>query len=699
MDIVLGSAQPSRSYASAMDTISSDMQSSRGYTSTMDIAKWNIDYLIDACDTKKLVIPQFQRRRDWSLQQENELIETLKFNNISIGVLQLYKLNGNRFLLIDGLHRVTTLGKYYRNPYAFEVAKTATSKIRAEMIKIYGKTYDSDSLKKICDGWFCFDNLGSYANIMLYKSSEKRPDTSKSLEKIVSFIADRKSKTIHDLKKFILSKTREFALSLCISDSIIPVIFNAGDESILPLLYKRINQNGTPLTACDVLASSWYLGDKITVNNKKIVTYIQKHYEDMKQENNNMDIYSKPNEGPGCVVYTVYEYIIGLKKYIFDKYSNTFLQYITDKEYMFKLLSCCFFNDISKPSIAKLKEKIIEICEPSDRDELDILEKKLVRCFDFVTEILDPIIVFDAIFSTKEIGEKHKTKLLIKEIPFLVAFTTLVYKCLDQIEKSKNYYKKLFIMHILFDVLSDTNHNIKNLKAMVINKKYLSKIDKQKFCNYFDEFVNSQIENPLNNDRICNKTQMILLVNKLINSDNDGCEYTYISHIVLKNKLDEYNKECVENGLNMVSVNSLGNLCLYSDDDDNDKKIKDALYKYFENNNMSEEYIYNNIICLGNDVDYGEYNDLVQQQEVSEKQYNDFLRLRCNQIKQNITEKYSDCFVNVNSNANANVSNTNIDEVKKVCEKNLDDVVLDDTKMTPIKFKINKSNKKLLYKN
>jgi len=646
----------------------------------MNIEKWDIETLIDACSSKpkghkKLKIPKFQRRREWKSYQEDELIETMKSNQISIGVLQLYKLDFEKkmeiYLLVDGLHRVTTLSKYFKNPFSFGRTKKLIDNIANEIVQKYEKSYDKDELKKLCDKWFNEKNLESYQEFVVDKTYSDS-DKSDYLEKIISKLSDKKDKD--NMCKMFKTKTKVLRDSMDISKSIIPVILNVGDISILPILFKRINQNGTPLTPCDVLAAKWYASDKIEVKNKDIVECIKTYYSDMRSENNGMEIYNNDNDNN--TMFTTYEYIIGLKRYLFDQFEDTFLEHITNKEFMFKLLSCCFFGNMSKKSIERIREKITE-------ENLSELEKKLEWSIKFVADALDPIIIFKT-------GDK--CKILIREVPIILGLITLSYKYKTQIEKNKDYYKKIFQMNLLNDKISETNFNTQIIKSILKNKKYLSRVHKEEFIGKFNGYISNGIKQRGKNDKITTLSQFVLMFVKNIKDNSEEYE---LGNIVLKKKINEFNKE---NKGKQLPLNFLGNLCLYGYSEEK-RKPKETIVEYLNKQNISDNDIYENVLYMGENIDY---DDIIQQQEITEKYYIQFLKVRSGKIRDIIINEYKKCFVDENNNEeekNPNIdpdSNEGSDDESN--EENESDGGSDnesdneENEKQPVKIKINKDS-------
>ena len=642
----------------------------------MDIYKWSIEDLIDACSSKpsgkkKMEIPKIQRRREWKPCQEDDLIETMKLNKISIGILQVYKIdtikksNGEEvdvYLLADGLHRATTLVKYFNNPFCFERTQKLVGNITKDIIGKYQKSYNKDDIEKLCTNWFSFKKLGCYQDFVVDKIfNESYEDLKTAIGKLVNK-SDKES-----VAKYFLEKTRDLSKDINISKSIIPIMLN-DDIATLPTLFKRINQNGTPLTACDVLAATWYNNEKLEIKNKKIIECIADHYNELKSENNNMDIYTENNDGNK---YTVYEYVIGLKRLLFDKYSDTLLPQIKDKEFIFKLLACCYFEDISKKSIFRITEKL-------KKQNLTDLENKLDWSLSFITKLLDPIIL------TKM---ETSTKLLIKEVPIFLSIITMIYKNKDRIEKNEKYFGDLLLMHLLNDKIADLNFSAKIISAIVKDKKYMGRIDKNEFIERINRYFADGFKVPPKKDRMSNTSQLILSVLRHIKcgDEYDNMEF---GHVISKKIMMDFNKD----EKTYLSLNTLGNLCMYPTGGAT-KKPTESLVAYLTEQGKDDTDIYDNYLFLGNNI---EYDDIVQRQELTEKFYLKFLKFRTTEMKKILLSAYDKCFSgeDVESNNSDDESNSELssESESESSENQSSSSDSDDGAKKPTKIKINKKS-------
>lgn len=575
----------------------------------MEVKGFTINEIIDACrqkpeGNKKLQIPNFQRRRVWDFNKEDELIDTLKSTTISIGALNIWKIGSlneiDNYLLVDGLHRVTTLTKYYDDPFCFQRTKKLILNIIKDTVDAY-QTYKAEDIDTCCKKWFSKEMLGDYSDFIESKGYAEKKD---ELREIVKTIADKKDKD--SMTKFIMDKTKELVKNMDISKSIIPVILNVGTIDDLALLFKRINQNGSPLSLCDVLAAVW-INSKIKIQNTEIVECISDHYKDLKHENNNMEIYMIGDEK----TYNIYEYMIGLKRYLLKKYENTFLGLIKDKEFIFKLVACCYYEDVTKKSIEKLNTTLIG-------ENLNELEKKLEFAIQFVSNTFDKIVIFDK-------------NLLIKEIPIYIALITLSFNNMHKILKREKYYSDLFVINLLNDKLSDTTFNMKIIKLVVTNKKYMNKIYKAEFIEKMNRFISDGSKFFGKHDlKPTVATKIILqIIQHFNNPEYDSKFGNIIPKKVILGKSDKID-QC---------VNCIGNVCLYPIFDP-DRKPTQTIVNYLETHNFDDNAIETNITFLDGESKFD--NILTKSNDFDKNKYKEFTKFRAKKIKEILLNIYKD---------------------------------------------------------
>lgn len=104
-------------------------------------ATWTVEELVDATSasprgSKKVTIPEFQRRLVWPRRKQEGLIKSIK-NGFPFGSLLVYKDNSaadsvESYKLIDGLQRTQTLRQYSSHPNS----AFSTSDLSDELVEI-----------------------------------------------------------------------------------------------------------------------------------------------------------------------------------------------------------------------------------------------------------------------------------------------------------------------------------------------------------------------------------------------------------------------------------------------------------------------------------------------------------------------------------------------------------------------------------
>lgn len=117
-----------------------------------------ISTIIDNPDYK--FSTDYQRRQRWSIEKQSRLIESFLMN-IPVPPIFLYETNYSEYEVIDGVQRLTAIGKFYKD----EIKLTGLT----EWKELNGFTYSQlpSRLKRI------LDNKTLYFNILLQEKSEK----------------------------------------------------------------------------------------------------------------------------------------------------------------------------------------------------------------------------------------------------------------------------------------------------------------------------------------------------------------------------------------------------------------------------------------------------------------------------------------------------------------------------------------------
>lgn len=623
----------------------------------VDVIKLSLDDLIDACShnpsgNRKFIIPAIQRLSVWKSYQKDELIDTMKSGKISVGALQLFRCDKighyDTFLLVEGLHRTRTLIEYCQNPFNFTRTKNLIKNIINELNDKFSQTLEDQKLIELGNKWFCLEMLGNYQKFVIDKEF---PEKYNILNDLIKTYVENKNAKI-EIKEFIKNKTKSLSSDLNISKGVIPIIINSGNiETDLPLLFKRINNNGTPLSATEILATIWYNAPKLQIKNPKIIEHINNHYAKMRKENNNMDIYKNNNN-----LYSVYEYIIGLKEFLFEKYLNTFFGKIKDKNFISKLLACCFFGDITDASIEKIKDKI-------KSNELDQFENKLISSIDFVIDSINNIICIKT--------PRNPVKLLCIDNNLMIGLIALVFRNHKLIFQKKKYYQKLFQIRFINDNLSDIKYNSKSVSNIVTNQTYITPVYKNEFVEKLNRFISEQSDTKFVNDKLIVLTQILLNITKTIKwndySENHSETITF-EHIINASDLTQYSKD-----KNIkLQINCLGNYYIL-DKQESRRKKSETLLSYFKNQGISDDDVNDKYLFMNDLSTLYQVSD-----ELTDKKYIKFIKTRSEYIKNIIVKEY-DKYFKSDDELNDDLDEELNDELDKKNKKNKDEDDNDDS--------------------
>lgn len=235
----------------------------------------------------KIVVPKFQRRLVWSKKQKQEFIETLS-NGYPFGSILIYKYEDNdKFSLIDGLQRFSTIKDFKDHPEEYIDLTIYTEKI----LDIIGYTRDkvnSNTYSSIRD------KVDIIVKSLIKENSEERLKASELFDRISSLnnesqvIDERLSESyivanLCDIQGLVFE---DIAKKIDIQSIKIPCIEFKGDQSELAIVFENLNRGGKKLSKYQVFAAQWS-DTIIRLNelkyNQKIERIVIDRYEDLLQ--------------------------------------------------------------------------------------------------------------------------------------------------------------------------------------------------------------------------------------------------------------------------------------------------------------------------------------------------------------------------------------------------------------------------------
>lgn len=272
----------------------------------------------------KIEIPKFQRGLVWNKSKKIEFIKTLKAG-LPIGVLLLSK-KGNKYLVIDGLQRFTTMKDYAKDYFSY------IEKAEITDIDLMSIVLSSEDARVIFDAYqpnAKNNQFEAMRTIIAEKISEGQNknlfqisyETASELCKKIAAIPDKDVSKVQGAVYAIVEKICKQAQ---IDDVEIPLIIFTGKEDELANIFQKLNQEGVRLSKYDVFSATWINHTVCVKNDPAFIDFIIKKY-DIAQKESDLEIESyDPEEMKQKGELTLFEYAFALGKALMEKCKRLF---------------------------------------------------------------------------------------------------------------------------------------------------------------------------------------------------------------------------------------------------------------------------------------------------------------------------------------------------------------------------------------
>jgi hypothetical protein len=551
---------------------------------------WTMKDLTDSLknmhkDNKIIVVPMFQRGKRWKEDQENKFIDSLK-RGYPVGTMLFYKRVENNqevYTLVDGLQRGNTIKKYMTNPTKYFSDESIPLEIRDkifEELNLYGsekeiKNKINQSIVEAIHKFQSVDDIETYdvAKAIIASIATMNPSIIDSMVTILKPFLKKYKESYEEILK-----------------STIPVIVYSGDEDSLPLIFDRINSQGTPLTQYEVYAASWPLDKKFEICNDKIIEKILKKYDSLADDEYSIHGYDRETVRVSKSV-SAFEYLFGLGKYLNDDYE--FLHFEKKQEddeintIAFELVNACI-ND-GREGIKILYNEILSI-------NVKLFEERLIEAVEFVKKIIKPITKFKG-------NTRESTSLLYSKFQILsmIACTFREKYELSNMTISrktwsgnKQILKKNMVQHFVYDIITNewSNGGTNKIYSVAKPNKYLKEIPKAAWESALNGWFE---EENMRNEKIkvqSTKNADIVILNCIYLStftalDQLSIENFDVEHIAPKDQMKDLIEYCKGEGL---PISSVANLCYLPEYVNRSKKKKNFYQdtKYLTKINLSD---------------------------------------------------------------------------------------------------------------
>lgn len=524
----------------------------------------------------KVTLPSYQRRLVWKKKQKKDFIESIS-RGYPFGSLLLYKYeNDDKYSIIDGLQRFSTLRDYKKNKSQYFKFDDYTDMI-CEII--YHETIDDMMLipkKKEVQNVL----IETYGDQEYHNQPYLLFDNLKNNSEIKGYLEEGHSRDIVTIQAKI-EKALDNYIDL---DKLeLPIIEFTGAENDLANVFQRLNRGGVTLSKYQVYFAQWtkYLINLKEMEDKEIIDIIIERYNNLNDNRDGIYIegYDEDSFRENCEI-TLAElcYALGI---VILKNSKVFY----GKE--LGLNSEDVANELGFSTMAIIlnipNKTMGNIMNYADKIDVQIVEK----IFEYTKKIYQNINdEFESKF--KRIGSDNEYVVKLANFQYLSYFANLwiiKHRDIDHEfsinEGYKSEYKltlnnlKYYYIYELVDEYWKGSRD-STLDDIYINKnrRYLNKIDSRKLENKLIEWNNDEISK----DNINFSAQVRILITFFYNAlevNFKSEKYDY-EHIIPKDTIKKLRK----NGYRLCG-GSLGNCC-FLDQYSNRSKGEHTIYQEFK---------------------------------------------------------------------------------------------------------------------
>lgn len=342
----------------------------------------------DKIESKKFIAPFYQRGRVWTDKQKNEFSDTLK-RGLPFGTILLYHDDvNNRYQIIDGLQRASTIWEFISAPAQFFNDGDIDENLPQNLADIAGiantSMYIVESIKEHLVQWA----KNSFKTMSEVQDMQYFDYTVEFIKEYPSAVG--KEKDISDAVKPTLKRFRDLCNGLCNME--IPAIIIEGDDDALPEIFERINSKGTQLSKYEIYAATWTRRYPIDEHKfpelRKIVVYNRDRYESMVADGVDLSDFD-PAEFVKRNELSLFEVAYGFGKLLGQVYPMLF-KTRTDKDNIkeidsigFSLITACvgLKNSNSKNLQIKFDELVGE-------NNISLFLSRILQCVDTTTKLV-----------------------------------------------------------------------------------------------------------------------------------------------------------------------------------------------------------------------------------------------------------------------------------------------------------------------
>ena len=489
-----------------------------------DYTSWSISDIynaiknVDGIKRKKLEIPRFQRFRCWNdSEKESKLIESLE-KNFPINCVTFFKVSESRlerFVILDGLQRITTIYKYVEDPLAFNININRIKEFVDTLVTEDDEDF-KDKLERVCAYWFDSELLGECISPLGAKGIKS--DLQKKLSEQILIVFGEKDR---DLVESIVEFTEKLAEDICLAKYNVLIMLCNCREDELYEVFERLNTTGIILKEYEISSASWNRPEyALKISNQNVLEGILKYYQRLSESyavKNTacLELTEKDEEN----TFNCCEYIFGLAEYLNKKHPNMYTcqkgkTFNLSHEFVFKLVALCLTN---KSSISTdIPNTIMDLYNTK---KLTAFEDTLIYSFELISETIANLFSFGEDFVII-------ASLLDEELMYLLVNTYALNAEIKQ--RHRTYWVDLFSLKIFywkmtksFKKIVGKDTQLSGYASQIKNKDLITCLDKAYLIEALNSLYSKQKNSKVKthktkiNSPIINKILMLLIKRKI----------------------------------------------------------------------------------------------------------------------------------------------------------------------------------------
>ena len=539
----------------------------------MQQTKYEFEHLLYDNLKSHITVPQFQRSLVWSKKQKDEFIQTVREGK-PFGSILVYK-SMEKYEIIDGLQRFTTLRDYEENPAEYiKINAENFAQIR-DIVKII-RGFIPNLQEQMLEKHIVEDIKEVLRKNSLYDEKLLRMIRDKIIDSYAEVITHKGYNLIEDKIQEMMQiwkKDIDFRILK------IPTIVYTGDAAELPDIFEKLNTGGTKLSRYEVFASTWN-SIILHINRDDYLDYIEDLYK-KKSERTNLAI---SNYEEGIIKrnkeISLYELCFAFGKKIKDACPILFRTYSETEEDQVDSIGFTSLSTILGIPLKQLATLDTYVNSNTNVNRLIKIMDVIVESYKQVEKILKTYI--------STVDNKVFTKFIEAQIlAILGTYFKLYYKVnkedLSMVQTNtsksiKDNFKRFMPYTYLYDIISEywagsgDRKLAEELEKPLNENRYTSLILKSKWENLLMEWMNNQISKKPKNVSIENKLFLNFICKSKIDWSDTQTTYD-IEHIIPKKRIFEKN-------LN-TAISAIGNLCLLPSND-NRRKKDETVYEFLD---------------------------------------------------------------------------------------------------------------------